>query len=430
MATKISSPLIDDVVERCVAANNPVPGIFWLAQINVDSTTVNSSLWPATQTLLQLLLKDPCAAFVLHDNEAIRQAVKSIGVEIVNDGMDKSLWAMCAPSYGLDTGIKPAAWSVIGWLTHCKDHATDVEEFLTDAAPILGGLPGLKEPDRMPVHESLILPRGTAEPLGQWVPAFRDSKGRSHDLLDLTSVTCQSANFSMLSRVFSSFSRENSEAKGGYLARQAARVYDIAVNEIMPKDFEKTQRHDMPIHFKTAYTGLTSWCHPLIGQALIQGAKLTQEAWSGPKQGINRRPFETRNGDLRGLVYTVIGAKANNETDRSETFKRMVKEGHDVVIAHRDHPETDKKHAELPLHMCVYYGFSDSVKTLLSLGADTKAVEHVNGKDRSLMDAINPLSTHVEEIKAAIRSCDARQAAFDAIEEMQLKEVRAPMPQQ
>lgn len=268
------------------------------------------------------------------------------------------------------------------------------------------------------------------KPLGQWILAFEDSHERTHDVLDLALIKGQNKNFTTLLQHFSSSSNDDSAAKSGYLARLAARAYDIAVHEMLPKNAEEAKRYRNPIPDLTAYTGIDSSVFSLVGTCLLHGAKLSQEAWSGPAGTPNARPFTTHDGDLRELAYTLVGAETHDDGTRATAFRRLEGEGHDVVIAHRSRfSEAEKAPpTRLPLHMCALNDQAESVAALLALGADTQALEHVKTGSRSVRDVISPMAAKGEKIKAAIRSCEVRQTAMQAIREMQLPSVRTASP--
>lgn len=287
-------------------------------------------------------------------------------------------------------------------------------ESLNDRSPSL--FPKLRDPKTMPITENFVQRRGLMQPLGQWIPAFKSHDGRIHDLMDLCVDTISSNHFGFLAENFSKFSNDAPEVKAGYLARQAARAYDV-------------YRHEFKLD-----GGLTSEVGKVVGHALMHGASVTQNAWSAPESFKNQRPFSIAEWPLRELAYTLTAPGADDEKCAA-ALKRLHEEGHDIVVLQKDdavRTRDERPHA-LPLHICVRAGSVLRVRELLHAGADTLAristgYDAFFDKGLSVHEIVERGGEKCAEVGAMIRSYEARQAAMDAIEDMGLDGFRVLRP--
>lgn len=368
------------------------------------------------QGLLEIAMENPENFLALHDLQGIQDAAASIGLPPLGFGKLACIKTLASINEPVGMDFVCTHWSVIGLLVHRKGFADLHQCFQALNEHVPPHWPKLRDPHAMPITENFVEQRGLTQPLGQWIPAFKDQDGRTHDLMDLCVNRISSDHFGVLAQYFSQFSNDAPEVKAGYLARQAARAYDVYMH-----DFELDG-------------SLTSEVGKVVGCALMEGASISQAAWSGPDPLQNQRPFSTTQSPLRELSYTLTTSVLDDKKSAA-TLKRLHEEGHDIVVYHKDDAERhrNERPVELPLHICVEAGHVHRVRELLNAGADTSAkvfhdYDASSDKGLSVYDIVERKGERLAEIGAMIYAFEARQAARDAIEGMGLDGFRVMGP--
>lgn len=364
--------------------------------------------------LVDMAWENPTNCLTLHNHQRLQEEAAKIGIPAfdwdhhIGDDLDRirTIMPIHKP---VDTGLIGQEWSLIGLLVY-RRHLPELQQcfaFMDHQKPSLW--PRLRDPETMPVTEKFLQPRSWMQPLGQWIPAFKDAEGQVHDAMDLCADTASSHYFGLLARIFSHAPADEPHVKAGYLARQAARAYDIFVRDI------------------ELDTDITAESARVVGEALLHGASMTQSAWSGHDLLDNQRPFCVTERPVRELAYTLTVSSNNDDAQRANALKRLREEGHDTVIFHKDDAHrlrTERPYA-LPLHISVRACHLHCVRELLNAGADTSA-RVFDGADpsrdlgKTAHDLLRLNSDDSVEISGMIRSYEARQAAMDAITNMTL----------
>ena len=418
------------------ASLDPILKIFLLAHSKKTSSVGSSMADRALALFLMGAVRNGLDCFALHDIETIKQTFKAKGMAPPDIPLDTPITLRISGLDPIATPLIPTAWSVAGLLCHMGKNVCLQHLMMGKLHEAGHRFQGFSQPESLPIVEPFLLPRGLTAPLGLWLPAYKDSEGRLHDLMDL-SVECRTPHsFSLAAEAVQSLSAPT-EMKAAYLARQAAHAYDIAVTDVIPLKRKAAIQKGHPItpegapspQEMIAHTGMDSYVCMMLAQALMNGASISQSAWSGP--GENARPFCHPLGPLKEIVHS-FGFFADNKAEwdeiRAKTLQRMANEGHDIVIAHeaQANNKQQKRHALLPLHFWASMMQPKTVAVLLQSGADTKALVYdVEGEPqtgRSVHEVIETMGESGAEIGAMVQSVEARRVAMATMMKMDLQE--------
>lgn len=416
---------------------DPILKIVSLAHGENISSIASSMADRALALFLMGAVKKGLDCFALHDIETIKKALKAKGMELPDIPLDAPITLRISGFEPIVTPLIPAAWSVAGLLCHMGKNVCLQHLMMGKLHEAGHRFQGFRQPESLPIVEPFLLRRGLTEPLGQWLPAYKDSEGRLHDLIDL-SIECKNAScFSLSVNAVQARVEASLEAKAGYLGRQAGHGYDTFLQDhvrLIQRATNKNAPHGQvtPIE-KNQQNELKSGVGVMISKALLSGAVIPQAAWAG-SSGYSRT-FSHNDLIFRELVHSLaIYASSESHMDevRSKTIQRMHAEGHDVVILHADNDERNQheRHVLLPLHFWAEMGQPLTVAALLQAGADTKALVYGCGDNpnvgKNIHDVIETMGVGDAEIKAEIgamiHSFEARQLAISTILEMSLQD--------
>lgn len=427
--------LLDDLVARCEHAKNPIPGIFFL--LGPESYNFDFE-YRQMEALKQLLLIDPPHPddwLRLHALKNIHRQSREMGLQpqkyLLPKGLDKlfrrpgsdpeaSYAVRFADAGKVETKITTDAWTLPGMLKLRKQSKLSEIFFEAMALKMPGGMfPGLRSPESMPITERFVIQRGLQEPLNQWLPAFRQAAthkvpAQTYDLADLAVAMGDASGFNECFDLISKATSDSLEAKAGYFARQAAHAYDTlapAERDVFPKeDFHGYEF--VPFGLRAA-----------ISNALFYGARISQDAWSGP--GTNARPLRIQKNDVREMIYAVIDSlHILKDEELVSVIQKMRSEGHDVAVLHQNHAVRNQaeKPLQLPLHMCAQLGLVKCFGELIAAGADHKAKVYVNKTEGQTIEDVIANNSNREgndAILSMLRSLHARHVATNLLQEME-----------
>lgn len=431
MLASNTQDLVDSLVDRCRAANEPVVGIFWLAEVfHLTRLGDLERLRETLGKLVEMALETPDRCLVLNNVQVMIDNALKMGLPALGSHFIDALQVQTPFPEHLCTGIACQEWSVMGMLAYCKHFeffmcVTDAQETGTSL------LKTLREPQAMPVSDELLAPHSFAQPLGQWIPAYQDSKGLIHDMLDL----CTEARpefFKYLTGVFCLFTNELPQTQAGYLARQAARAYDLAAYAA------RNCGPTYSINYAINLIGTSSHTSKIMRWALLQGARIPLRAWSGLDSNQSFRAFASPGGPLPELVHALTQGEAGHlkpeeDAQTAEALRCLRMNGHDIVILHqRDAAQNQQKRLfALPLHVCVQKGWSQSVALLLSAGADPMAKvysELGNSCEigKTAFDVAQSVAEKNSVIENMLYASEARKTATDVLRGMGLQGFGTP----
>lgn len=427
-------------LDRGKHCSDPLAFFFWATQVKPFPTFDRRQLDVTLNSALQKAQERGLDCFALHDSASIMQAAKAIGLpdfDMPIDGpihLQPSVWlsgdwrayfnnpkepivAPSTPRLTVPTHLQPSAWSLAGWMSYCGQEEGFRRSMMT-AAFKSKPLPGFLNPETMPITEVVIQPGRLTEPLSQWIPAFKDTQGKIHDLLDLSVATLDDMGFTHASDSLSRYSTAADQAKAGYLGRQAARIFDIGKFYI-----DSVNRlHNASIPLSEDYDDVDKRIDKLIVLALLAGASVPHESWSGPS--AQARPSHSGSAARQVMVQYLEASVGATDAQMAKTLERLHQEGHDVVVLHIDDAEENQKKRpySLPLHTWVLKEYKETVAVLLRAGADPMArLYDPRHKRGNAIDVANLLREGVEELQSLLRAAQARQVAHQSLRDLGLK---------
>ena len=398
------------VVARCRELGDSAPGAFWLAtrpteylqalvkvsapvrmKAFVELAGISSSI--AAQRRLYgvdeiaALLNSANLPGAPHDVGSLKGSLKVFDFRT----QASSSWHGKTDAPMIDHGLRAQQWSMSGALVYAS-----FERPLINALGMMFVVGAMRsnfslldepfnEPSSLPVRESFIEPRGLGNPINQWLPAFADADGRTHDLLDLATLSMCPEICSDLLLTLRPFEFPD-DARAGYLARQAARAYDIAVGAGL-----STELGEAP--------------GAIFKACCVAGAQVTQEQWAGANPEASKRSF----GDLAELSYPLMsesrqllltaGLTAGNaDGDAYDAIQRLASVDPTVVGPHvRDRNDsadglwTPALPKMTPLRWAAEKGDLKAGAALLSSGAELDAVSDVKGAPTSVRQLIESM---------------------------------------
>jgi len=278
-------------IARAKLQSDPVPAMFWICMTATPWDYLDRPR-DAFPTLLAIPPKDGAIEdwLKVFDAAEIESGLQRLDLPLELLGhlyrpIARRISATGPRGETVPTGIKAMGWSIPGMLMH-TDARLLWGIFFEALTPLLpqGRLPGLLEPQRMPVIEPKLALGSLGRPLGQWVPAFRDREGRVHDVLDLAVNKMDLQAVQITLRSFDE-APIDALARGGYLARQAARAHDAMAHEVRRAYFNRfvanTPRRSAVVAMPREFIELNSPSSKIAGLCLRHGASLPPGAWSG-----------------------------------------------------------------------------------------------------------------------------------------------------
>lgn len=256
------------------------------------------------------------------------------------------------------------------------------------------------------------------EPLGTWVPAYRDTQGRTHDAMDFLVERVASWGLERLTKIAVHLHAEDGAAMAGV---QAARLHDIATDTYVPlRAKQMFDGNTLPI-------GETSAVHTAIGFMISEGATITKSQWGDDRRfGHTDASLET--GALVSTVLAPYKAGSNlslpkwDDEWRLSALQRLRSLGHDTVVAGKDAEPNERTYSNLPLYMAVVRDEPGCVAQLIEWGASEHANIHSieNDEGGTILEIAAKAEAEIPQLQSVIvlRAAIARRSAMDALNDI------------